>query len=381
MLQIYLKATNYCNVGCDFCYLPAEARADKTRMSPDTLTKALNLISDLARREGHTRISILYHGGEPLSLSPEALMSLSDAVRSGLSSFEIRESIQTSLIPFRESHIEFLRTRCDGFIGSSIDFSGRTIGGSNENYVSLWLGKVAVARAAGLDVTPIMVPTRAEIHKTAQIYDWFKDNGFHHFNVERYNSYGQSFSDRPDNKEHSMFLTGLFDQSMSDLESRGVCVTNNVIAAAIGGVLHGTPGERWGGTCQRDFLVINPDGALNTCPDRMEFEVGEWPSVHDGIDAFQTSPKRMDWIKVQHVTHIENHCRQCEFKGFCKSGCPITQHQSHTGNGECAGYKSHLTHVQSFVADERGKRLASLYLTAAGHLARDPYTVGLESSF
>lgn len=379
MLQVYLKPTNFCNVGCDFCYLPAESRADKTRMTAETLTSALKLITALAQREGHERISILYHGGEPLSLSPDVLMSFSSAVREGLSGFEIMESIQTSLIPLRDGHIEFLKERCNGFIGSSIDFTGRTINGSSERYIDLWMSKVETARAAGLEVAPIMVPTLAEISRPDAIYDWFKAKGFGHFNIERYNSFGQAFSDRPDNRLHAGFLTALFDRSMADLKAHGHCVTTNVIAASIAGVLHGIPGERWGGTCQRDFLVVNPDGGLNTCPDRMEYEVGKWPSVHDGIDAFQSSPQRLGWIKVQHVSHIENHCRTCEFKGFCKSGCPITDHQVHTGSGECAGYKSHLSHVQQFVVCEDGKRLASMYLAAAGHIHSDPYSVGMEA--
>ncbi|WP_261336878.1 radical SAM protein [Pseudomonas aeruginosa] len=127
MLQVYLKPTNFCNVGCDFCYLPEDVRANKSRMSEATLQDSLVLIRNLAEREGHDRVSILYHGGEPLSMSAGVLMDLSDKVRRGLSGIEIQEAIQTSLIPLRRSHIPFLQERCDGFVGSSIDFSGRTI--------------------------------------------------------------------------------------------------------------------------------------------------------------------------------------------------------------------------------------------------------------
>ena len=84
MLTVYLKPTNYCNVGCDFCYLPEDVRANKARMSPETLDATLELIGQLALREGHDRIAILYHGGEPLSLSPEALYWYSDRVRACL---------------------------------------------------------------------------------------------------------------------------------------------------------------------------------------------------------------------------------------------------------------------------------------------------------
>lgn len=377
MLQVYLKPTNYCNVGCDFCYLPEGVRGDKTRMSPETLDHSLKLIRDLASREGHDRVSILYHGGEPLTLPADALFFFSDAVRQGLSNLVIQESIQTSLIPLRGSHLSFLHERCGSFVGSSIDFSGRTIQGSSDRYSDLWMAKVRFAREHGLEIGPVMVPTRAEIPRAAEIYSWFKLNGFKHFNIERYNSQGVDVN-RPDNLEHASFLRDLFDVSIKDLRETGSCITNNAVGASIAGVMNAQPGERWGGTCQKDFLVINPDGTLNSCPDRMEYESHEWPKAQDGIDAFQASPARQGWIKVQFIEHVENHCRKCEYRSWCKSGCPITSHQVHLGKGECAGYRSYLNHVKDFLAGQDGFRLASAYLASAGIYRYDPYTYGIE---
>ena len=377
MLTVYLKPTNYCNVGCDFCYLPEDVRANKYRMTPETLEATLELIGQLALREGHERIAILYHGGEPLSLSPETLFWYSDKVRAGLSRFEIQETVQTSLIPLRDGHVQFIKDRCGAFVGSSLDFTGRAINGSNEKYVDLWLRKVELARANGITVGPIMVPTTNETANPQRVYEWFKAHGFDYFNIERYNKYGAG-ADRPDNKQHSKFLQALFDLGMADLSAGKAFVANNAVAASIGGVLHGQPGERWGGKCQRDFLVVNPDGSLNTCPDRIEYEQNEWPKAQDGIDAFQASAVRRNWIKVQMIDHVANHCKTCEFRSFCKSGCPITDHQVHTGSGECAGYRSHLQHVEAYVSTPIGRQHASAYLAAAGHTAFDPYTYGME---
>lgn len=377
MLTVYLKPTNYCNVGCDFCYLPEEVRAGKDRMTEETLTASLELVQDLALREGHDQVAILYHGGEPLSMSPEALFWYSDRVRQGLARFQIQETVQTSLLPLRNGHLDFIKERCESFVGSSIDFTGRTIKGSNESYVSLWLKKVHLAREHGITVGPIMVPTTNETADPSRVYDWFKTHGFSYFSIERYNAYGAGV-DRPDNRQHSRFLQGLFDLAMQDIAAGRPFVANNAVAASIGGVLHGQPGERWGGRCQRDFLVINPDGSLNTCPDRIEYEKGKWPKAQDGIDAFQDSAIRRDWIAVQMIGHVANHCKGCPFRSFCRSGCPITEHQVHTGTGECAGYRSHLHHVEGYLATALGKQHASAYLTAAGHQPHDPYTYGME---
>jgi radical SAM protein with 4Fe4S-binding SPASM domain len=363
MITAYVKPTNRCNVGCTHCYLPESVRADKRKMSEDTLITTSQFIAKMQERGRHAGAHVLWHGGEPLVLSADWYYRAGEILDRELPGHT--ESMQTSLIPLREEHIELFATRLGGFVGSSVDFSQRQIKGSVEQYHRLWMKKVDMARKAGIEIIAGVVPTTRDIGNEPDMVKWFVDRDFGAFNIDRYNAYGTYFEDRPSNKQHSQFLTGLFDALMSETKRTGVAPLVGAIRASITGVLYGIGGDRWGGTCMSDFIVVEPDGSLNNCPDKSSFE-DSFGNVTDGFDDFAKNRFRRKWIKHQALTHKESYCVSCENQHFCKSGCPITPNGSAHGEDECSGYHSYLSHVRRFVSTPEGDALAKAYLNQSG---------------
>lgn len=356
-LLAYVKPTNRCNVGCSHCYLSEEVRATKDRMSNDTLSKVGRFLADMAQRENKGRVHVLWHGGEPMNLKPDWYREAGRVLDHTLGNHF--QSMQTSLIPYNAAWVDLVHERFNGHLGSSVDFGGlRTIKGSGEQYMSLWLRKADEARDAGIAITPGLVPTTNNLGRAREIVDWMETHGFPAFNIDRYNQFGAKQPDCPSNLEHARFLVELFDVVMSRVGGRAPLV--NVIEAALGGVLQGNPGDRWGGHCQSDFIVVEPDGALNTCPDRSAWE-GPFGTVQSGHHAFARSPERRKWIRLQEFGHRNDHCSSCDFASWCRSGCPIT-HNDPATEGDCSGYKHFLNHVRAYVSTTDGMNRAVRYM-------------------
>lgn len=359
MITAYVKPTNYCNVGCDHCYLTLDVRANKTRMSEQTLRDSARMLRDMAVAGRHDSAMILWHGGEPLTMPLEWFEMASSVLDDELG--EHYESIQTSLIPFTEKWIPWVKSRLGSHIGSSIDFNSRKFKGSAEAYQSLWMQKVDLARSHGIHVVPGTVPSLREVGRASQINQWFIDRDLLEFNIERYNQFGMDLPDWPSNAQHSQFLIDLFADVMVRISlGQSKIPLIRVLAAAIGGVLYDTPGDRWGGSCQSDFVVIEPDGGLNNCTDKTSFEPA-YSNVAQGFGGFASSPMRRKWIRIQAVDHRKDHCAVCENRSWCKSGCPITPNGPSDGQDECAGYKRFVDYVRDFVSLPSGLEMARNY--------------------
>lgn len=360
-LTAYLKPTNFCSIDCEHCYLTKEVRSNKQVMTEEKLVSTAKLLNDLSRREGHDGIHIVWHGGEPLMLTPEWYLWAIDILDRELGEENYSQSIQTSLLPYSSKWKDLIHNRFGAFVGSSIDFSQRKMKESSSNYLSSWLKKVSMARQDGIEVLPGMVPTKMEIGKGDALVGWFAMNGFGGFNIERYSHYGEKSIYIPSNREHAKFLIEIFDSVMRRISDGELAPKINVVVAAISGVLFGLPGERWGTSCQRQFVVIEPDGSLNSCPDRSSHEK-PFSNVDSGAVGFMSSGARRDWIRVQNITHKKDHCTTCEYNYWCKSGCPITRNGPSEGEAECSGYKTYLKHIDDFSKDSDRRDLLIKYI-------------------
>jgi len=354
----YLKPSDYCNVGCDHCYLPLAIRADKTRMTFEVLDRAIETIRDMVRGQRAPGAMVIWHGGEPLALPEDYFWKACERVREQMP--DAIQSIQTSLVPYRKSWAPLIRTFMDSHIGTSIDFSQRKIRDSVERYHDLWLDKVALARGEGFSITPGVVPSRGELGRGTEIVEWMLDHQFLEWNIDRYNSFGGEDKMRPLNVEHSVFLTEVFDAVMA-LARNKTFMKVNTVQAALSGIILNVPGDRWGGSCSRDFIVVNPDGSTSACPDKISFE--DFGNITGGYEAFSKSEARKAWIRLHMTGHGNEHCTSCQFRSFCRSGCPLTPNAP-ASEGECSGYHRHLTHVSKFARENPEVALGYLRETA-----------------
>lgn len=351
MITAYLKPTNFCNVGCAHCYLPESVRANKTKMDEATLHQVMQFLKDMQNKGKHDKLFLLWHGGEPLILTPSYFEMAGKVIDQYFTQDELIEAVQTSLIPYRRDLAAIVKNRWRGEIGSSMDFNSRLLKGSAEEYQKLWLSKVDMAREDGIFIIPGITPNKIDVKNARFIFEWFAKHDFWVWNIDRYSNVGGNLPEFSTNREHAQFLIDLFELCVQSYEKTGLAPMIKPVAAAIGGILYEMPGDRWGGKCQSDFVVINPDGKLNNCPDKDSFEAS-YGSLQEGFNSFESSPLRRKWIRIQQAGHRIDDCYNCENSAWCKSGCPITGNACSI-NGvtdECSGFKSFINHIRHFMA-------------------------------
>lgn len=334
MFTIFIKPTNFCDNGCEFCYLSTSVRSQSKTMTKETLHKVAIFLQGLAAK--HSSIRVVWHGGEPLSVPIDWYKDAKDIF--DVYDFEYSESMQTSLPSCNDEIIGFIKQRLNGFVGVSPNY-----GKSTENE---WLARIKTLRANGVISVPTIVITKELMQDPKTVLDWVKRCGFIFFRIERMNSVEGNVVDRPNNFGQSKYYIALFDEMMKRY-LRGEKYFCNTVYAAINGVLNGSGGERWGGQCQSFLAVIEPNGDINTCPDRVdkEFPMG---NVGDGVESFFTNKKRNKWVSHQMHGHRTERCMACDFLDFCGSACPITEHES----SECAGYYQFLKYIEKKSNDD-----------------------------
>jgi uncharacterized protein len=184
---LVLQPTPFCNIDCDYCYLPN--RDDSRRMSVETIKAAVTMVMEgkLVDR----RLSIVWHGGEPLVLPvsyyEEGFAAIHDVVKDRCT---ISHSFQTNGTLIDESWCAFLKSH-GVRVGLSIDGPAfihdahRKGRNGKATHDRIMLGAQQL-RDHGIEFHVIAVLTSDSLGHAASIFTFFKELGVREigFNVE-----------------------------------------------------------------------------------------------------------------------------------------------------------------------------------------------------
>lgn len=114
---LMLQPTPFCNINCDYCYLPN--RDARKRMSVDTIKASVQMVLDAGLVD--RSLSIVWHAGEPLVLPISYYEEAFAAIRQVTNGkFEVLHNFQSNGCLINDAWCEFTRNNCVR-IGLSID--------------------------------------------------------------------------------------------------------------------------------------------------------------------------------------------------------------------------------------------------------------------
>lgn len=182
---VVLQSTPYCNIACDYCYLPN--RDDRRRMAPEVLDAigARLLASPLVAPD----CTIVWHAGEPLVLSPGWYRDAMDRLEA-TAGRALTYAIQTNGIGLGDEWLRLARERRIR-IGLSLDGPAhlhdarrRTRKGGGTH--ALAMKTVRRLQEAALPFNVITVLTRAHLDDPDGLFDFYLAHGLCDvgFNIE-----------------------------------------------------------------------------------------------------------------------------------------------------------------------------------------------------
>lgn len=184
---LIFQSTSFCNIYCTYCYLPD--RHKKKKISLDTVKitmdrlKSENLINN--------DLSVLWHSGEPLVLSPDFYNEAFNLIENYNSSdCRIRHSIQTNAMLVDEKFCRIFQKH-NATIGVSIDGPKfihdkyrvkRNGSGSFDKAIK----GIKLLQKYDLDIRVISVLTEYSLNYPQEIFDFFVSEGLNKiaFNIE-----------------------------------------------------------------------------------------------------------------------------------------------------------------------------------------------------
>jgi uncharacterized protein len=335
---LILQPTPFCNINCDYCYLPD--RNLKARMRVDTVRYAVErLLADGLLGEN---LTIVWHAGEPLIMPPafyESAIAITQEVLG--SACQISHSIQTNATLINDAWCVLLK-RHNIRVGVSVDGPAdlhnrhrRTRSGTGTH--DLVLRGMKLLREHGIPFHAIAVVTDATIAQADAFFEFFLKHQVQEVGCNFDEAEGTHTHSSLAGKEeaHAAFVARLLDRSIAS----GGQVRVRELANAFRLIVDQLPTYRWRGQTlpenaqtmpfallsvawNGDFSTFSPELLGQPSPEFGDFIFGN--VERDGLFASVQSERfaRL-WSAVVRGTQA---CGQsCAYFNFCGGGAPANK--------------------------------------------------------
>jgi len=323
MLYVYLKTTNECNLFCDHCYVPLEAKKQKNVLTSEVLESFVTGLKILPEE----KFRFIWHGGEPFLHGVALVENYSRFIAEKLGENRCFFEVQTNLILDREELfklVEFSKNFTGGVIGTSYDFGIRKLNGSHELFLKKWMESIRFLRENGIFISVVITLTRlVDVEKLFEFMETMMDIcGIISFHLERFTPSGTGALNRSklylNNAEFFFLFEKILDNYVSLLE-RGRIFYLGPFEKMAREYFSGRGAGCFSGDCLSKILTLNPDGTVSSCPDLAFYDEYIFGNIlHDSLASILGSPKRVKSICSQ----VQFVCPDCEYYPFCHGGCP-----------------------------------------------------------
>jgi uncharacterized protein len=329
---VVLQPTPYCNIACDYCYLPR--RDKRSVMHPEVLDAigARLLAHPLTALDA----TVVWHAGEPLVLPAAWYAQAIDRLHMAAGRV-FSHAIQTNGIGLDETWVRLARAKRLR-LGLSLDgpadlHDARRRTRSGRATHPLVMGAVRVLQDAGLDFHVITVLTRAHLSEPERLYAFYRAEGLRRvgFNIEEVEG---------DNRASSLagaddLFREFFRRFLACMEAEPGALLLREAIEAEGALLHARPGLLSDQADPLRIVSVDVEGNVASfSPELLGAPAGEYGSFsfgnlcEEGIAPI-AQRIRASRLAADIAAGVEACRRSCAFFAFCGGGAPANKWFEH----------------------------------------------------
>jgi len=343
--HIMLVPTLGCPARCSYCWSSDPA---SPRMSIGTVGDVVDWLSHLQKE----RVTVTFHGGEPLLAGAgfyrEALPMISD----GLSHMKPEFAMQSNLWLLTPEIAEIL-AKYRVPLGTSIDGPEDLCNMQRgEGYFQRTMQGYEIARQHGLRVSFICTFTSRSFREKEKIVRFFMENGF---TLKLHPALPSLRNANPepwvlDPGDYGELLVYLLDLSLENLGKVEIMNISDLCKCVF--TRHGTVCTFV--DCMGSTFAVGPDGGINPCYRFVGMPEYVMGYVHDRPTLEELADSPIGRSMAQFKDLVDRECAECPHIRYCRGGCPYNAMVPH--DGEIKGVDPYCR-AYARIFDEIGDRL------------------------
>jgi len=327
---LIIQGTPFCNIDCDYCYLPDRLSTEKISM--ETVDEIFGkLFSSSIVRDDFT---VVWHAGEPLTMPVEFYEEAFERAKvNNKSDYEARQYIQTNGLLLNQDWCDLIKEN-DVNLGLSIDGpkfihnssrKRRTDEGTHDEVME----SVRLLKDNNISFKVITVLTKKSLEHPEEIFNFYIENnikevGFNVEEVEGINKTSSMQSDGTINKFKS-FMNSFYELCRENEESPNVREFRNLKSLmysdkfAEGDTQQTTPYKIINFDCEGNFSTFSPELLSMDGEKYGGFQLG---NIHETSLEEAIKTKKFRKIYADILEGVKNCKSSCPYFPVCGGGSP-----------------------------------------------------------
>ena len=322
-MQIIVKLTTNCNLECVYC---SEGLSSMQTLDISIFKKLINELPELLNKYGQKEITILWHGGEPLTVGPKYLSEAMEYAINNLGQdYIVKFLLQTNGTLIDDEWIDIFR-KYSVWLGISLvgyqelhEAKRKTITGAPT--FELVIDNIEKLRRNNINVATLMVLNTKENVDIDKLWAFIKK-----YNLPTKIHPVIACGKAEENKEimqiyvnYIELLKNLYKRSVNDDEVI-IEPLNEIMNAILG--LAPMRECSYNGSCGINFVCLYSDGAVGFCgrkiENREDFIYGNL-SDKSILELYEST--FADRIRERQEFLKNNSCKNCDYWEMCHGGC------------------------------------------------------------